>query len=211
MPRAEFLNGSRHLRAVHCHFQAILPRWRLYSFSLECFSLCRPDSFLSVQLKSLLKWESSLLGFRIEKESGKKNNFMAFLHHEKLTRWVLIACLLWARFWVGCWKYSSEQAGEVPVLMEKRPKGGEGHQRTASWSPSMACTGILLRLFPISKDLSKGLKDSHCVLHLIVHAISICCTDPGSKTEPGRANFIKRFSAYVWLCRCPEHNWRRWA
>lgn len=61
-------------------------RWRLYSFSLECFSLCRPDSFLSVQLKSLLKWESSLLGFRIEKESGKKNNFMAFLHHEKLTR-----------------------------------------------------------------------------------------------------------------------------
>lgn len=95
---------------------------------------------------------------------------------------------------MGCWKYSSEQEGEVPVLMEKRPKGGEGPPRTASCGPSMACTVVYCRdCFPSQKSLSKGLKDSHCVPYLIVHAISICCPDPGSKTEPGRANFIKYF------------------
>lgn len=34
---------------------------------LGVFSLCGPDVLLSVQLKSLLEWENSALGFRVEK------------------------------------------------------------------------------------------------------------------------------------------------
>lgn len=74
-------------------------------------------------------------------------------------------------------------------MIEERLKGGDGPQTAPRQPPVVRAVlawpvlWFIAETVPISKDLFKGLKDSHRVPHLIVHAISICCVDPGSKTE----------------------------